>query len=67
MSKAKEKIVLVLGSFHTSDCWKLLIPELQEIGIQPYAVTLVGHENDKESAFSIRLQSYVNQVILPFI
>lgn len=41
-------ILLIHGGCHRSDCWRLLVPELEALGRQAVAIDLPGHGRDPD-------------------
>lgn len=56
-------IVLVHGSFHTSECWNTLVPELVKQGFVVHNLTLGGHRGTERKPSEASLQSYGDDVI----
>ncbi|MEM6804218.1 MAG: alpha/beta hydrolase [Bacteroidota bacterium] len=59
----KQDILLLHGSFHDKTSWDALIPELEQLNFRVHTLTLLGNEDGKKSAYSIRLNSYVQQLL----
>jgi len=56
-------IILVHGSFHTSECWKMFVPELVRQGFVVHNLTLGGHRGTERKPSEASLQSYGDDVI----
>jgi pimeloyl-ACP methyl ester carboxylesterase len=56
-------IILVHGSFHTSECWKMFVPELAKHGFVVHNLTLGGHRGTERKPSDASLQSYGDDVI----
>lgn len=58
-----KRILLVHGSFHTGDCWELLIPELKRRNFEAHAPTLRGQRGNPRNALLVSMQGYADDVI----
>ena len=59
----KPPILLVHGSFHTGECWELILPALAELGLEAHALTLGGHRGNPRPASEVSMRSYASDVI----
>jgi pimeloyl-ACP methyl ester carboxylesterase len=59
----KRSILLVHGSFHTAECWELLLPHLAAQGFDVRTITLSGHRGNPKPPWRVSMASYGADVI----
>jgi pimeloyl-ACP methyl ester carboxylesterase len=58
-----KNILLVHGSFHTGECWELLIPALARRGFVAHAPTLRGQRGSPRNTLLVSMKSYARDVL----